>query len=74
MKLHNEICPHCKKLNANLNLEETEGSYECIGCGKVIKVEGIGGRGTWIPVYSPEDLVRKLGKGPSFAEAMAKQN
>lgn len=73
MALHNEICPHCKKLNANLNLEETEGTYECIGCGKVIKVEGINRRGTWIPVYSPEELVQKIGRGASFAEVMAKQ-
>lgn len=73
MELHKEICPHCKKLNTNLNLEETDGLYECIGCGKVIKVEGISGKGKWIPVYSPEELVRKLGKSPSFAEVMAKQ-
>lgn len=48
MKIHNEICPHCKKLNTNLNLEETDGTYECIGCGKIIKVEGIKSRGSWI--------------------------
>ncbi len=73
MKIHNEICPHCKKLNENLNLEETDGTYECIGCGKIIKVEGIRSRGSWIPIYTPEELVQKLGKTPSFAEVMAKQ-
>lgn len=68
-----QICPYCKKLNVNLNLEETDGSYECIACGKVTKVKGISRNGRWIPLLSPEDLVRKFGKTPSFAEVMAKQ-
>lgn len=72
MKLSNEICPLCKKLNANLDLEETDGLYECIGCGKVNRVEGISRRGAWIPIYTPEELVKKLSNGPSFAEAVAK--
>ena len=33
-------CPVCGTVNKSLFLEETEGNYECEGCGYYGKVEG----------------------------------
>ena len=40
MKGKNVKCPVCGTMNKSLFLEETEGTYECDGCGHTGFVEG----------------------------------
>ena len=40
MRTYDVRCPICGTLNTRLNLEETEGSMECVSCGNVTQNPG----------------------------------
>lgn len=59
MKLYDVECPICGVLNQNLNLEETDGWFECEKCKTTVKkLSGseYKGKTKKIPLYTPEQL------------------
>lgn len=60
MKIYSEICPKCGTWNYNLDLEETEGCYECECCKEVIQSKTFGMDITNLPLFDLGDPIDQL--------------
>lgn len=58
----NVKCPICGKINNGLNLEETDGQFECIYCKSVIHLEDTMYSPSKIPLLKWDDLPKMVQK------------
>ena len=56
----NVKCPICNKVNEGLNLEETDGQFECIHCRSIIRLENTMYSPSKIPLLNWDDLPKMM--------------